>query len=280
MLDIKSLKYFIAAYEERSISAAALRCFIAQPSISHAIKNLEGRLETSLFQRSRTGLVPTSSAHHLYEKAQNLLQYSMDIENHFKHTNTTHVNIYFQGDVPVSQLKPLIDTLKSNHGYQLVWVSKLNQADIAIQDKEFIGKRFTEFPLFNESFKVIAPANHILANKTKIALSDIHNLEFIERPYCSQRKQFQDLLTRQKVNIKMSAQADNDLQVLELVELGFGLAAMPSKRLTNLPQSMKAIEVDIQHQREVVLAVRTSRQELIKDTSQLNWQWLLQKIST
>ena len=40
MLELKQLSYFIAAYEERSITLAASRCFITQPSITHAIKSL------------------------------------------------------------------------------------------------------------------------------------------------------------------------------------------------------------------------------------------------
>lgn len=42
--DLRALGYFVAAYEEKSVTAAARRCFIAQPSISAAIRNLESAL--------------------------------------------------------------------------------------------------------------------------------------------------------------------------------------------------------------------------------------------
>ncbi len=278
MLDIKSLNYFIAAYEERSISAAALRCFIAQPSISHAIKNLESKLNTTLFQRSRSGLIPTTSGNELYEKAHSLINFSNEIERHFKQAKSNHVSIFFQGDISIARLEPLIKLLKSQYGYIFNWVPKINQADIAIIDEEFIGKRFTRFPLFKESFQVIVPKQHILASKQKLVLSDIHKQAFIERPYCSQRTQFQKRLSDENISIHMAAQADNDLQVLELVKLGFGLAAMPSTRLTSLPNSLKAIDIDIQQKREVIMAVRTSRKDIVTDVNQLNWPWLSNQI--
>ncbi|MDX5435152.1 MAG: LysR family transcriptional regulator, partial [Halomonas sp.] len=43
-MDVRSLRYFIAAYEGGSISAAARRCHVAQPSISTALAQLEERL--------------------------------------------------------------------------------------------------------------------------------------------------------------------------------------------------------------------------------------------
>ncbi len=58
LFDLRALGYFVAAYEERSVTAASRRCFVAQPSISMAIKGLEDALETTLFERSRQGLAP------------------------------------------------------------------------------------------------------------------------------------------------------------------------------------------------------------------------------
>ncbi len=65
-MDIRSLRYFIAAYEGGSISAAARRCHVAQPSISTALAQLEEHLGTPLFERHRRGITPTEEGHRLY----------------------------------------------------------------------------------------------------------------------------------------------------------------------------------------------------------------------
>ena len=57
-MDLKSLNYFISVYELKSFSAAAKACFIAQPSISSAIAQLEQQLNVQLFIRHARGVTP------------------------------------------------------------------------------------------------------------------------------------------------------------------------------------------------------------------------------
>lgn len=54
-MDLRLLKSFFAVYEEKNITLAAERCFVSQPSISNAIKQLEEELNTSLFVRHKKG---------------------------------------------------------------------------------------------------------------------------------------------------------------------------------------------------------------------------------
>ena len=44
-MDLRALKYFVAVVEQKSFSGAAKACFIAQPSISSAIQQLEQELK-------------------------------------------------------------------------------------------------------------------------------------------------------------------------------------------------------------------------------------------
>ncbi|MBG6097013.1 LysR family transcriptional regulator [Nocardioides luteus] len=53
---------FAHAYRERSISAAARRLDLSQPAVTARIRKLEHELGATLFERSRTGLVPTERA--------------------------------------------------------------------------------------------------------------------------------------------------------------------------------------------------------------------------
>lgn len=53
---------FAHAYRERSISAAARRLDLSQPAVTARIRKLEQDLGAVLFERSRSGLVPTGRA--------------------------------------------------------------------------------------------------------------------------------------------------------------------------------------------------------------------------
>ena len=54
-MDTRQLAYFVAVYEQRSISAAARQLDIAQPSVSSALQQLEQQLGTLLFIRLPKG---------------------------------------------------------------------------------------------------------------------------------------------------------------------------------------------------------------------------------
>lgn len=70
MLDPRLLRTYLAVCREGSISGAARRLNISQPSVSVAIGQLEGRLATTLFERSRQGIVLTAAGHALARRAE------------------------------------------------------------------------------------------------------------------------------------------------------------------------------------------------------------------
>ena len=55
-MDVKQLRYFIAIAEEGSLSAAAQRVNVAQPSLSQHVLTLERNLGVNLLERSPRGV--------------------------------------------------------------------------------------------------------------------------------------------------------------------------------------------------------------------------------
>lgn len=69
-IDLRSLRYFVAVAEERSVSKAARRLHMAQPPLSVQIKNLEAALGTVLFRRGVRGMEITDAGQALYMRAK------------------------------------------------------------------------------------------------------------------------------------------------------------------------------------------------------------------
>jgi DNA-binding transcriptional LysR family regulator len=69
-VDWDDQRAFLAVLEEGSLSAAARRMGVAQPTVRARIEALEGALRTVLFTRSVRGLVPTELARALGESAR------------------------------------------------------------------------------------------------------------------------------------------------------------------------------------------------------------------
>lgn len=69
MLDPRLLRTYAAVCREGSISGAARALNISQPSVSVAIGQLEGKLGTTLFERTRAGIVLTPAGDKLRRRA-------------------------------------------------------------------------------------------------------------------------------------------------------------------------------------------------------------------
>jgi len=72
-LDLNLLLVFDAVYAERSISKAAVRLHLSQPTVSNALARLRERLGDPLFERSGAGMAPTPRAKTLAEPIRQAL---------------------------------------------------------------------------------------------------------------------------------------------------------------------------------------------------------------
>lgn len=72
-VNLRHLRYFVTVAEEGQITRAAQRLFIAQPSLSQAILELERRLGVALLVRARSGVSLTTAGDHLLPRAKELL---------------------------------------------------------------------------------------------------------------------------------------------------------------------------------------------------------------
>ncbi|MDR5765844.1 MULTISPECIES: LysR substrate-binding domain-containing protein [unclassified Caballeronia] len=73
-MDVKQLRYFAAVVEAGSLSKAALKLAISQPSLSHLIATMEEDVGVELLLRSPSGVRPTDSGTTLYRHAKTILR--------------------------------------------------------------------------------------------------------------------------------------------------------------------------------------------------------------
>lgn len=72
-MEIRHIQYFVALYEERSITRAAQRLHVVQPAVSMQIRNLEAEFGVQLFDRTFRGVTPTETADLLYPACLKIL---------------------------------------------------------------------------------------------------------------------------------------------------------------------------------------------------------------
>jgi len=73
-MELRHIRYFIAAVEEGSLQGAARRMHVAQPALSRQIRDLEGMLGCVLFERRARGVHLTPAGASFHRDALSILQ--------------------------------------------------------------------------------------------------------------------------------------------------------------------------------------------------------------
>ncbi len=74
------IRLFLAIAESGSLSGAAKRLRVGQPTVSRRLAQLEHDLGAALFLRQATGVVPTAAAERLLEPARKMAEFAGEIE--------------------------------------------------------------------------------------------------------------------------------------------------------------------------------------------------------
>ncbi len=73
-MDLRQISYFVAVFEEGSMTRAARRVHVVQPALSMQIAKLERELGQRLFERLPKSMVPTAEGRTLYRLVQPILR--------------------------------------------------------------------------------------------------------------------------------------------------------------------------------------------------------------
>ncbi|MEY8827874.1 LysR family transcriptional regulator [Sedimentitalea sp. XS_ASV28] len=73
-MELRQIKYFVALFEEGSVTRAARRTHVVQPAISMQLSKLEDELGHRLFDRTSQGMVPTAAGRQAYARLMPLLR--------------------------------------------------------------------------------------------------------------------------------------------------------------------------------------------------------------
>lgn len=80
-MNLKQLRYFLVVTEEKQITAAAKRLYIAQPPLSYQLKQLEKELGAQLFKRTARGIELTDAGQIFQSYANEIISLAQNAEN-------------------------------------------------------------------------------------------------------------------------------------------------------------------------------------------------------
>ena len=80
-MNIKQLKYFLVVAEERQITSAAKKLYIAQPPLSYQLKQLEKEVGVQLFVRTAHGIELTEEGKVFQKYAEKIVALSVSAKS-------------------------------------------------------------------------------------------------------------------------------------------------------------------------------------------------------
>jgi len=85
-MTLQQLKYIITIAETGSITTAAQRLFIAQPSLSKSVAELEKEMGITIFNRSNRGVYLSEDGTKFLSYARQIVEQAELLENEYKST--------------------------------------------------------------------------------------------------------------------------------------------------------------------------------------------------
>lgn len=229
MLDLRLLRFFIAIYEEKNITAAAARCHVSQPSLSAGLRQLEESLGDSLFIRGKKGVEAKDPAHYLYPHAVKLVEEARRLPTLFRQKATrARLNMAIMPDLSrrrlagllqrVQGVLPELDLTLSDYGTPAD--CRLTLDALRREDEIFL-------PLWEEEYVLCVPRGHPLAGRARIELAELQHHDFIECPPCEAHQQTIGLLACGRLTLNLVAKAESKGLVMALVLAGVGISFLP-----------------------------------------------------
>ena len=210
-LEIRSLRYFVAAADELNFTRAAARLFVAQQALSREIQRLEARLGTQLFVRTTRRVTLTPDGERLLVRARDLVARHDAVwaDVHAPVAKPTVVDLMSDGRLTGIRIldlarsrAPTVELRGRYSGGTGAALEKLAAGSIDVVLGRVGWLDAPPMPTIDhvlirlEPLAVLVPATHPLAEKDVVPLRSLRGLEIDGLPPHSMTPEWADLLVQ------------------------------------------------------------------------------------
>jgi LysR family hca operon transcriptional activator len=252
-MELRHLRYFIAAAETGSLTEAAKRVLTSQPSLSRQIRDLEHQVGVDLLSRSVHGVELTAAGTAFLDHARlALMHVDAAVETARRAAKPTRkaFAVGFQTGHEVNWLPqvmrvlhdelPNIEiTLSSDYSPDLAEALTRGRLDLAFMRVE-PGYDLEYHVVDREPLIVLMPSDHRLTARDAIRPQDFEGESFIggSNKAGVLRGVTEDYLRRSGLDLELDHGVDNLAMAMSLVASTRGLALMPAYAKNLLPPSV------------------------------------------
>lgn len=186
-MTLTELKYIVAVAREKHFGRAAEACFVAQPTLSVAIKKLEDELGITLFERGGSEISTMPLGAQIVVQAERVLEQTAAIKELAKQNKDPLVGPFRLGiiyTIAPYLLPPLVKTLiervpqmplvlQENFTVKLVELLRQGELDAIVVALPFNDQGLVVQPVYDEPFVVAVPEHHALTKRDNISSDEL-----------------------------------------------------------------------------------------------------------
>jgi DNA-binding transcriptional LysR family regulator len=241
-MEMHQVRYFLAVARMLNFTRAASECNVAQPSLTRAIRQLEEEFGGDLFRRER----PHAQLTDLGNRMVPLLQQCYDgalgarsLASSIKSGEIGALRIALSHTIDLAIMIPQIVDLRKHFKHlelkllrgtapETAEFLKDGRAEVAIASS--LGdawERLDRWPLYAETFHLVANNRHTMADREVVALEDVRGEPLLIRAYCEHATPLADLCRNHGLNIDHAHELNSPHDLVVLLEQGFGITFAP-----------------------------------------------------
>lgn len=241
-MTLRHLRIFVAVYQEASITKAAKKLHLAQPSVSLAVKELEEFYHVRLFDRINRRIFVTEKGEALYHYASHLMQVFDEMETSMRKPEiplgisigssitigsyaVPQVIAEFHKKYPNCEVK-----VKIENSQKIVQAVLKNELDFGLVEDKVHQEQLEVVPFMEDRLYFICGKKHPLAEKCVLTLEDICTYPFFLREPGSASREITDgLLKSHRLKPEIEWESVSNHALIRAVEKNPGITVLSGR---------------------------------------------------
>ena len=237
-MTLTEMRYIVALARERHFGKAAEACHVSQPTLSVALKKVEGQLGAALFERSAADVRITALGERIVTQARRVLEEAGATGDPMSGQLRVGI-IYTIAPYLLPQLIPALHRqapkmplfLKEDFTASLIPALKAGELDVIVIALPFAEAGLVAQAVYEEPFRVVVPAQHPWSHRAAVEADELdgQNMLLLGHGNC-----FRDQVLESCPRLTAPDALGHSLEggsletIRYMVASGAGVAVMPS----------------------------------------------------
>ena len=244
-MTLTEMRYIVALARERHFGKAAEACHVSQPTLSVALKKVEGQLGAALFERTASDVRITALGERIVAQARRVLDEAVKLEEIAQSTGDPMSGqlrvgiIYTIAPYLLPQMIPALSReapkmplfLKEDFTGNLIPALKAGELDVIVIALPFAEPGLVAQPVYEEPFRVVVPADHPWAAREAVIGDELdgQNLLLLGQGNCFRDQVLESCPRLNEPDALEHSLEGSSLETIRyMVASGAGVAVMPS----------------------------------------------------